>query len=737
MFVPGYPPSPFVLSRHLPQLGEGIASVYGARHSQPGDLVIDPFGQSPRTAIELAQLGRRVIVANGNRTLRFALNCALQPVPSSQLRAALTRLSDSRVGDERLESRLRSLYLSTCPDCGRQIEVDIYVWEKQTLVEKIYFCQACGQEKTRPADANDQTLAAKHSARGPHYHWALAQLAPPDHPDRPHLADALDAYTPRALHVIFNLTYKSQSLDFTPDGLRALQWLLLTAYDEALSLEGIRPRSLKPHVRYRERNIWLVLERAATESHPATELPATVPLDHLLQSAQPAVALFDGSARELADALPPHQCQLMIAAVPRLNTVLWTLMTAWAAWLWGEGAGKNFARRRYDWSWHEQALRSGFAACRLMLADNGQFVALLPEADPSYFAATLTAADAANFALNAFALRPEPAEAQLQLSPDVIPAPESKSLQGAIKQKSVAALAECIARRNEPVRWGMALSAAFVSLARHRLLRAAARQLPDDLLDQLNNWVEEGLTASETFVRLSPDKADTSPRTALWWLADSPPAAESLADRVERAVAAILVAITNDAEAHAEHIDRVVCQQFTETQTPDAPLVRACLQSYGEEMHTVWHLRAEDQPDERAEDVARIGGDLQALGRRFGYAGQSSEDGLQAEWRTDHECAYRFFITDSAAINRIIFSPALDNARRVIVLPGGRAGLVEFKLRRDACLRMAVEQGGWMFLKFRHARRLLAEPSLNPAAMLAALGLDPILEQPSTQLPLL
>jgi hypothetical protein len=73
----------------------------------------------------------------------------------------------------------------------------------------------------------------------------------------------------------------------------------------------------------------------------------------------------------------------------------------------------------------------------------------------------------------------------------------------------------------------------------------------------------------------------------------------------------------------------------------------------------------------------------------------------------------------------------------VIVIPGGRAGLLDVKLKRDPRLRAAVEQGGWLFVKFRHIRRLLEATQLDRSDLDILLSRDPIVEQSSTQLPLL
>ena len=73
----------------------------------------------------------------------------------------------------------------------------------------------------------------------------------------------------------------------------------------------------------------------------------------------------------------------------------------------------------------------------------------------------------------------------------------------------------------------------------------------------------------------------------------------------------------------------------------------------------------------------------------------------------------------------------------VLVIPGGRATLLQHKLARDARLRQAVERGGWQFLKFGAVRAMIAHPGMDRRAFSLALGLDPPLEKPQAQIPLL
>ena len=763
MFLPGNEASPFPLSRHLPPLGEGIVTAYAEKAVAPGDIVIDPFGQSPRAALELTRLGCRLILANSNPILRSALLAAIDPLPTETLRTALTRLADAPVGPIRLETYMRNCYRSTCADCGAMVEVQTYLWDKGALAEITYDCPDCHETKTRPAAQADIDLAARYPVRGPHFYWALDRITPGDDPDRAATADVLDAYTPRALQVIFTLTHKAGALKLSPAERRALDLLLLMAYDEGLSLEGQRPRTLQPHVRFHEKNLWLMLERWVQDGKfqgaAADDGPRLRSLPDLCQSTAAGVTLFEGSLRELnaQGLLKPKTIPMMIAALPRPNAVLWTLTALWASWLWGPGAVaqlKNFIRRRrYDWAWHEQALRATFSVAQKLLRDEGRFVALLPEAEPGFVGAALTAADAAHFSLIAHALRADPAEAQFTFQPDRLTLEPPERLGLALRSGAEAAAIAVIRERGEVVRWNTISGAAFVTLAHDHLLRVAADEVATDPLNIIQDSIEAACLNSSQLLPIAAGgdpEAELRPANARWWLKDeanvadnvADNVAESLADRVEREVMRLLESTTHISLTSLEH---KLCTTFNGWLTPGANLVRRCLFSYGEETHGLWRLRDEDDSFARADDVVQVGEELITLGKKLGY---KVTGGAELEWRDPDSrvIAFHFVITDSAIVapwvlGRVHNTLHPDEAHRashhVIVLPGGRAGLLQFKLGRDPRLQAAVEQGGWLFLKFRHVRRLLADPGLNRVAFLTALGLDPLVEQGTKQMSLL
>ena len=87
-----------------------------------------------------------------------------------------------------------------------------------------------------------------------------------------------------------------------------------------------------------------------------------------------------------------------------------------SAWLWGRESAAALRsvlrRRRYDWSWHADALNRTFAAVLPALASGGKMIGLMPEAEPGFVGCALAGADGAGCALTDAVLRADTAEAQ-------------------------------------------------------------------------------------------------------------------------------------------------------------------------------------------------------------------------------------------------------------------------------------------------------------------------------------
>jgi hypothetical protein len=164
---------------------------------------------------------------------------------------------------------------------------------------------------------------------------------------------------------------------------------------------------------------------------------------------------------------------------------------------------------------------------------------------------------------------------------------------------------------------------------------------------------------------------------------------------------------------------------FPGAETPGRGLLLACLSSYADRLEAgVWRLRQEDRPETRADEMDWIQAELRALGRRQGFEVTGANP---VEWRAAGQVEYSFTVINSAALSGLVLGPPTPGERqRFIVLPGGRAGLAEHKLRRDPRLRAALAAGRWSLIKYRHVRRMAAEAEVTRATLEPRLRADPL-----------
>ena len=710
----------------MPPLPEGLAAHYLRAHTQPGDLVFDPFGQAPSVVVEALSLDRRIVVASFNPISRLVLSLALRPPSAAQLRAALTVLADAPAGrnsNERLETNLRQLYRSTCAECEAAVIVDSYEWESAVdePVTKTYICANCGPQES-PLDDADRALARRYTRNGPDYHFLLDRVAAFGDPDRVHAEEAMAVYPPRTLVAIGAVLIKLEGLDPRAETRRLLAGLLVAALDAASMLTQERPRALVVPRRYRELNFWLALEQAIglLAGVPVPDRSATLP--GLLDAAHgPSIYSHTGTVRDLAGLLPPGSCRLVLTALPRPNQAYWTLSALWSAWLWGRESAEALRavlrRRRYDWAWHARALQRTLSLVAPTLRVGRRVVGLLPDAEPGFSAAVFAAGSGAGLALEGAVLRADTGEAQFQWARWASQPPTAPG--GDAEATARTAARECLAARAEPARWASVHFAAWQALVARRALAWNA----DEPMRQGTQALEQAAGDERTFERYGASGSDLA--TGQWFLTLDALGAGlpglPLADRVEAQMLRLL--------ASGEPVDEIELQvalyaALPGPLTPGRGLVLACLSSYAQPVDTGrWQLRPEDAPAARAMELRDIDALLRGLASRHGYEAAGSDP---QTWLDAGEATYQFAVQSSAMLGPRLLAPGGRARRRFLVLPGGRAGLAEYKLRRDPRLRQALRDGNWVIVKFRHIRLMASDASLTRATLEPALGADPI-----------
>ncbi len=715
------------LSRYLPPLQSGVAAAWLAENIPPGSWVLDPFGASPLIALEAARAGYRVLVAANNPVVAFLIEMLAGGYSPDEYRAALAELASARKGDERLEPHIQSLYQTVCRNCGRTIVAEAFLWQDiQTPYACIYRCPFCGDEGERMVGEESLAILTRiaHSDGLPRSR-ALERVAPLEDPSRPDVEEALNCYLPRPLYALFTLINKLEGLPTTPLRRKLLSALLISVCDEANTLwqhptVRSRPKQLTVPPHFRENNLWLALEAAipawvtGETAVPFVRWPEQPP-------ASGGISLHNGRLRDIVPDLKAIPFRAVLTALPRPNQAFWTLSALWAGWLWGKDAVQPLksalTRRRYDWNWHAVALHAAFSNLSAGMSSGTPVFAGITEAEPAFIAAALIAAACARLALDGIAFRQGQDGAQVlwrlgRYRPSEAGMPPELPMREAASAY--------LSQRGEPCSFSQIACAALSALAGQAMLAPATQISPGDALTQIQSSLRRVLSDRNIFLRYGG--SDHSLEVGLWWLRGEEAAELSLSDRVEMAVERYL---QEHPGCTLTDLDQAVCHTITGLYTPDRELVQTCLESYGEPLPdraSGWRLREEDTPSRRVADLQEMSGLLSMLGERLGYA-VSGE--MPLVWKSaDGVTDYTFYPIASAVAGRYLLSEPSLSRKACLVLPGGRANLLTYKLQRDPRLKRAA-QTGWHFIKFRHLRRIADIPVLTRETWSEQIEFDP------------
>ncbi len=724
-FIPGTSPAcDGPLARFLPPLEDGIASDWLSAHAPAGSWVLDPFGSAPRLAVEAARAGYRVLVTANNPITRFLLDLAARPPTEAELKAALADLAVSKKGEERLETHLLSLYQTPCANCGKEIPARAFLWHKgeDTPFARIYECPACGDGGEKPCVPEDGERAQKIAQTAALHHARLLErVAPTDDPDREYAQEALSVYSPRAIYALATLINRLDSPGVTPERRRVLSALFLSACDAANNLWGRgndrpRPKQLTVSNEYRENNVWLALEASIADWTGEEEPVPLVQWPNKLPEKR-GLILFQGRIADLAAVVKEAPVTVVLTALPRPNQAFWTLCALWAGWLWGRESAEEFhlvlRRRRYDWAWHTEALQAAARPLFDLLALGTSFFGLVPEPEPGFLTAALAAAESNGFVLKSLAMRTQLDAAQITWTRGdrlhhAAAAPDVDSVR--------AALREYLSVRGEPVTYLPLFAAGLVNLLDSQSLIRPG-QAPEEVLRSTTSTIQEALRDESTFTRYRHSEGI---ETGLWGLPRGVEMVEPLADRVEMAVVNFL---KDRPGCTLLDILRDLAPRFPGLLTPSRGLVMAVLNSYAEQVNEKWQLRAEDRPTARNADIAQIADLLAALGERLDYHTNRLEVRTLV-WETDKTSAYVFHLKASAIVGRVLAEGPYPPERSLIVLPGGRAGLLAYKRQRDPAFASRLD--GVRFLKFRLVRAMAEHSLLTRASFEEQLTRDPI-----------
>jgi len=742
---------PGILNRFLPPLPDDIASSWLKENLPQGAWLIDPLGASPNLTLEAARTGYRVLVIAKNPVIRFLLDLYADPPDEDDLQTALATLATSRKGDERLEPYIINQYLSECDQCGQTISVTAYLWEREstTPFARIYQCPHCKDFGEHNVTIGDTTRASEYSSGGIFKVRALERIISPTNPDRAYVEEVINTYLPRSLHILITLINKYEGLsktktdyDHVPSPLqRLLAGMILHALDKSNTLwpyptTRARPRKLAVPPRFRENNIWLALEEAISLL-ASSEKP--IPLTYWPNKPPESGGLmvFSGSLKELKELLSISSSSIIkfdgvLTTFPRPNQAFWTLSTLWAGWLWGRETIHQykhvFSRRRYDWSWHTNALYQVLKELPGLLQGKPPILGLVSEVEPGFITSALVASTSAGFNLQGLSLRADQELAQLSLS--LINRSEKNHnknitpnhVNSRIERSSITYIQD----RSEPVEYIQLYTVGLTTLINPQLNSLQSHKLPVDKYAYIHDTLEKEYSTNKAYKRYGG--SDKSLYIGQWWLAEEfteEIRQNPLSDQVENF---IVQTLQQHSKFTLPALDKVVCDAFQGLFTPNFNLVKFCMESYcdPDPMDAkIMRIRAQDLREVRQLDIMSMRNSLVIIGESLNF---TTDDDTPLIWRGPNgDPEFVFYILSSAAIGNIPYTNPYQSSQSVIILPGSRSQLTTYKLKENSRLCQEIETG-WRFLKFRHLRRLVDAPLIDRDNLLEQLELDPLSE---------
>ncbi len=731
-YIPGMSPAdPGPLSRFTPPLEEGVISRWLSLHTPMGSWLLDPFGFSPRLVLEAARAGYRVIVTVNNPINRFLLEMSANPPSEANFKAALADLAVLKKGEERLGPHLQSLYVTTCEKCEQQIYADMFLWRRgeDAPYARVYTCPHCGDAGEHSVTGEDIERAKRIAATDSlHRSRSFERVAALNDEDRFYVEEAIQHYLPRPLYFLTTIINRLDRLDLTQERKRALYALILVACDAGNTLWGYpserpRPKQLNIPSQFREFNLWKQLERGLglwTETASGVVCEVWHANDRRKLPESGGIVIYEGRLKDLAREVDKQiPIVAVIGSIPRPSQAFWTLSALWAGWLWGKEAVEPFKvalrRRRYDWAWNATALNAAFSHLFELLPLNTPVFGLLAEPEPQFLTSALTAAGAAGFDLHSLALRTEHDAIQLLWR-------RGEHLKREANQADIEELREAIyahlMERGEPASYLHVHAAALISLAQTHSLRKRNQEL-DEALRITQSLIEAALEDDPRFIHFSNGE---NVDTGLWGIersADADHSHESLSDQVEFAVVSYLQ--KNPSSIYLE-VEDDLYQRFAGLMTPTKAMIYAVLHSYAERKGAAWVLRAEDMAAARRSELATITAMLEIVGTRLGYA--TSKEGKNYLWQENGKTVYVFYILASALVGRAIAETPHPPQQTIIVIPGGRAALVEYKAERDPALAAKLKQ--YRVVKYRLLRTLVEVPVLTRETFEEQIASDPL-----------
>jgi hypothetical protein len=272
---------------------------------------------------------------------------------------------------------------------------------------------------------------------------------------------------------------------------------------------------------------------------------------------------------------------------------------------------------------------------------------------------------------------------------------------------------QVLQERGEPLPYLYLHAAGLTAMAADHSLRWRP-----EVLAQIHAPIQAALAGPE-FVHLAESQ---NLESGLWALAEWDGKNDPLTDRVEIATVHFL---QKNSTCTFRELEIDSNTHLPGLLTPSLGQLRAVLASYAVATDGHWSLRPEDSPSSRRLDLETAVQNLVALGARLGYVLQLDDKNPRLlRWLENGQTVYNFHLLASAVVERLLRQDPTPPVQSFLILPGGRAGLLAYKLERDLGLRSIA--GRWCIFKFRQLRRLAGLNGLTRTQFEQEFSGDPI-----------
>ncbi|PWH16010.1 MAG: hypothetical protein DDG59_10150 [Anaerolineae bacterium] len=753
-------PSTYPIARYLPPYYQHTVTTYLNRLFSQNSLrkgyILDPFGISPFLPVELANAGAAVIVCCNNPILRQVVSLVALAPQSHEFQAILAEISSLRKLESRLETFLRSLYHSVCNICLSEIEVEAYLWERDTstnlhrLTAKQYQCAQCGNEGLFAITVQDDLNLQRLPRRSLIEIQAASKVLDKNDPAYPAVIDALSVYPTRALYALVTLLNKIDELNLNQRQRQLLYGLLIGCFDLSNGLWAFpskrhRPKQLSLPTQFLELNVWKALEKSTALWVEAIQechfLPVTISASQRPKPGE--ILIFPGRLKELLHRLPANEILAVVTSLPRPNQAFWTLSAIWSGWLEGKAKGKSlrsaFLRKRYDWGWHCRALTAAFQELASHLPKKTPCFALLEEYEANFLSATLIAADQAGFRLDSLTLRNDQGRAQIHWSiyPPNSPieqhlAKDRQQLLSALKIHLGEIIRQAIQQTLEPAPTAQIHAVALASLVHsshpgnhiespsHSILEIVPFQSVSDYPNFFFALLEDTLNTSPFLVAINGEEKSLENRR--WWMTEPNLDHSPLSDQTEER---IVEHFLHHNTATFQEIDQAVCDQSEYISIPSLSLIQECLESYADyDQHSHrWNLRQEEDPTKRSLEINEMRKHILKIGHHLGYTTKDDDCILWLD--PVNRPAALWSIQPTAALRVLLTASQKQEVKTYLVIPGSRVNLLMYKLQQYPFLKQQVGKRIHV-IRFRQIRWLVSQPNIHPDLFDAWLNTDPI-----------